>query len=434
MSVDARVLLFAVGASLTTVVLCGLFPAWSTSRSEINEVLKNSGNRSVRGTVGGLHRGLTIGQVALTFVLLASSSLLIRSFLNLQAVDKGFRPSSIVTMSIRLDARYNKTESRRAFFHTVLERISALPGVAAAAAISHLPLGGGQSLSLIEVEGFPMDEKTIFEDRSVTPGYFAAMGIPILEGRAFTDDDVAGRQPVIVVSRSFARRYFPGQSALGKRVHTSGRRIIVGVVGDVRQYSLESAPPMQFYNPLWQTDGNAVSIVARTSLPPAGIAGGVRAVVRDLDAVVAVADVRTGDDLVSGATAERRFETFLLTAFGGIALFLSLVGLYALMTYSVEQRTAEIGIRMALGAQPGSVMRLVLHQGSRLALAGIALGFAAAWFTTRSIASLLFEVKPTDAPTFFAVACLFCAVAVAACYFPARRATRVDPLVSLRSE
>ena len=432
-TIDARVLLFAVGASLATVLLCGLFPAWSASRHDVNEVLK-SGNRSVRGAIGGLHRGLMIGQVALTFVLLAGSGLLIRSFVNLQAIDKGFSPSSTVSMNVRLDGRYNRPERQIAFYRDLVQRMSALPGVDAVAAANRLPLGGGQSLSAIEVEGYPFDEKTFFEQRTVSPGYFAVLGIPVLEGRAFTVDDTADRQPTIIISRSFARKYFPGRSALGKRVHTTGHRIVVGVVGDVRQYSLESAPPMQFYLPLWQTGEWSANIVARTNLAPARLAADMRALVRSLDPAVAVADVRTGSDLVAGATAERRFETALLTAFGGMALFLSLVGLYALMTYSVEQRTGEIGIRMALGAQPRSVVRLILRQGSRLALTGIALGFACAWFAARSIAGLLFEVKPTDMPTFFAVAVLFCAVALAACYFPARRATRVDPLLSLRAE
>jgi predicted permease len=312
--------------------------------------------------------------------------------------------------------------------------MSALPGVDAAAAATRMPLGGGESLSAIEIEGYPFDDKTLFEQRNVSPGYFGALGIPVIQGRDFTGEDVAGRQPAIIISRSFARKYFPGQSALGKRIHTTGQRIVVGVVGDVRQYSLETTPPMQFYLPLWETGEWSASIVARTNLPPDRLAANMRTLVRSLDPTVSVADVRTGSDLVAGATAERRFETLLLTAFGAVALFLSLVGLYALMTYSVEQRTAEIGIRMALGAQPGSVMRLVLSYGSRLALAGIMLGIAAAWFATRSIASLLFEVKPTDAPTFVGVASLFCAVAAAACYIPARRATRVDPLVSLRRE
>lgn len=433
-TIDTLVLLFAVLASLATVLLCGLFPAWSASRCDVNEVMKSSSNRSVRGSLGVLHRGIMIGQVTLTFVLLAGSGLLMRSFLNVQGIDKGFRPSSIVTTSIQLDGRYNRAERRTAFFRDLVDRVAGLPGVDAVAAATNLPLAGGESLSTVEIPGYPYDEKTLFEERHITPRYFAALGIPILEGRAFTDDDVAGRQPTIIVSRSFARKYFPGQSALGKRIHTTGQRIVVGVVGDVRQYRLESPPPMQFYLPLWQDGPWSAHIVARTTQPPGHLGADMRTLVRNLDPKLAIADVRAGSDLIAGATAERRFETFLLTAFGGIALFLSLVGLYALMTYSVEQRTAEIGIRMALGAQPGSVMRLVLQQGSLLAMAGITLGFLCAWFAARSIASLLFEVKPTDLLTFLTVALLFCAVALAACYFPARRATRVDPLVSLRAE
>jgi putative ABC transport system permease protein len=191
---------------------------------------------------------------------------------------------------------------------------------------------------------------------------------------------------------------------------------------------------MQFYLPFYQLGEGSAHMVARTHLPPAQLASGMRTLVRNLDPAIAVAGVRTGADLVAAATAERRFETFLLTTFAGIALFLSLVGLYALMTYSVEQRTAEIGVRMALGAQPAGVMRLILRQGSTLALAGIALGFAAAWFATQALATLLFEVRPADVPTFLLVALLFTVVSLAACYFPARRATKVDPMISLRAE
>ncbi|HEX3745022.1 MAG TPA: ABC transporter permease [Bryobacteraceae bacterium] len=432
-TINARVLLFALGVSLSTVLFCGLFPAWSASRCEINDVLKRA-SRAVRGSTAGLHRGLAIGQVALTFVLLAGAGLLIRSFLNLQAIDKGFHPASTVSLDIRLDGRYNSPERQVAFYRQLIDRTAKLPGVEAVAASTNLPLGGGESISTIEVEGFPYSDSTFFEQRNVSPGYFAAEGIPIVEGRAFTDADTANAQPVAIVSRSFARKYYPGQSALGRRIHTSGHRVIVGVVGDVRQYSLETTPPMQFYLPFYQLGEGSAHMVARTHLPPAQLASGMRTLVRNLDPAIAVAGVRTGADLVAAATAERRFETFLLTTFAGIALFLSLVGLYALMTYSVEQRTAEIGVRMALGAQPAGVMRLILRQGSTLALAGIALGFAAAWFATQALATLLFEVRPADVPTFLLVALLFTVVSLAACYFPARRATKVDPMISLRAE
>ncbi len=437
-SMDWRVLLFTLCASLATALLFGLFPALSASRCNLNEALKSSANRTVKGGGGRLQRGLAIAEVALTFVLLTGSGLLIRSFLKLQSVDKGFAASSTVTMHIQLDARYNAPERHNAFFRSLIERIGALPGVEAAAAVDHLPLGGGESIGTLEVEGHPFDAKTFFEGRFVTPRYFAAMGIPLIAGRAFTDGDVTGRPPVAIVSRSFARRYFPGEVAAGKRVRSGGNdtswATIVGVVADVRQFSLEATPPLEVYTPFWQTSVNSASVVVRTGLPPDRVASSMRTLVRDLDPVVAVAEVRTMNQVLSQATAERRFQTLLLTLFGGVALFLSLVGLYALMAYSVQQRTAEMGIRMALGAQPGSVMRLVLKQGSRLALAGIALGFVCAWALTRSIASMLFEVAPTDAPTFLGVAVLFCTVALAACYVPARRATRVDPMVSLRCD
>jgi predicted permease len=434
-SIDLPVLLFALAASLATVVLCGIFPAWSVSRADLNAVLKSAGSRSIARSLGRLDRGLMVGQVALTFVLLAGSGLLIRSFVNLQKVDKGFQTSSTISTSIRLDERYDDLKHRIAFDQNLVTRVSAIPGVETVAAANHLPLAGGQSLSTIEVEGHPFEEKMFFEDREVSPNYFSTLGIPLVEGRDFTNADADGQTPVTIISRSFARKYFPGQSALGKKLKGNGERKIIGVVGDVRQLSLETTPPLQFYTPIWQSSDWTwfMQIVARTSLPPTRFAADMRALVHSLDPAVAVADVRTGDDLMSAATAERRFETFLLTAFGGMALFLSLVGLYALMTYSVEQRTGEIGIRMALGAQPGSVLRLVLEEGSRLALAGIALGFIGAWFAAQSMASLLFEVKPTDLPTFLEIAALFCLVALAACYLPARRATRVDPLVSLRA-
>jgi len=437
-SIDGRVLLFTLCASLSTAFLFGLFPALSASRCDLNEVLKGSGNRTVKGSAGRLHRGLTVAEVALTFVLLAGSGLLIRSFLKVQSVDKGFVPSSAVTMSIQLDARYNGPARQNAFFRGLIDKTNALPGVDAAAAINYLPLSGGESLSMLEVEGHPIDDKTLFEGRSITPRYFAAMSMPLLGGRVFTDDDATGHPPVAIVSRSFARTYFPGQDAVGKRFHWGDTQTpwvtIVGIVGDVRHLSLEAKPPMQAYMPRWQTGGNSAAVVVRTSLAPDRLAASMRTLVRDLDPAVAVADVRTMNQLVSAAVAERRFQTLLLTAFGGVALFLSLVGLYALMAYSVQQRTAEIGIRMALGAQRSGVMRLILRQGANLALAGIALGLTCAWGVTRLMTSLLFEVKPADAPTFFGVALLFCAVALAACYVPARRATRVDPMVALRYE
>ena len=436
-SLDWRVLLFALCASVATTLVFGLFPALSASRCNLSGMLKSSG-RTVKGATSRLHRGLTIAEVALTLVLLVGSSLLIRSYLRLQSVDKGFVSSSTLTMSIQLDDRYGTPDRQNGFFRTLIDRTNAVRGVDAAAAISQLPLGGGESLMQLVVEGHPFEERTLFEARSITPGYFAAMGIPLLAGRIFAADDVSGRPPVAIVSRGFARRYFSVPDAVGKRfTYGDANRppvTIVGVVGDARYRSLEDTPPMQFYIPLWQGGLSAVSVVVRTSLPADRVAADVGGIVRDLDPAVAVADLRPMSQVISGAAAERRFETILLTAFGGAALFLSLVGLYGLMAYSVAQRTAEIGIRMALGAQRRSVLAMVLKQGAALALTGSALGLACAWALTRYISSLLFEIKPADALSFLGAAVLFCAVAVAACYAPARRATRVDPMVSLRYE
>jgi predicted permease len=432
-SIDGRVLLFTVCVSLATAVLSGLFPAWSGSRCNLHEAIKASGARNVKSGASRLHGGLIVAEMALTIVLLVGSGLLIHSFLKLRSVDKGFASLATVTTGIQLDWRYNQPR-RDEFFRTLLARIQAVPGVREAAAVDHVPLGGGESLSLIEVEGHPFDDKTSFETRSVTPRYFAAMGIPLLEGRAFDDGDAAGRTPVIIVSRSFERRYFPEQSALGRRVHSSGWRTIVGVVADVRMRELAAAPPMQIYLPLWQNLTGSLAVVVRGTLPPEQAASVLRGLVRNMDAALALTGVQTMEQLVSEAGAEQRFQTLVLTVFGGISLFLSLLGLYALMAYSVQRRTAEIGIRMALGAQRSAVMGLVLRQGASLWLGGIALGFACAWSVTRWMRSLLFEVQPTDPLTFVAVAALFFAVAAIACYVPAQRATLVDPAISLRYE
>ena len=442
-SVDWRALLFTACVSLSTGILFGVFPAFATSQFNLNDALKSAGRRTIKAGAGLLHRGLMVAQVALTIVLLAGSGLLIRSFIKLQSVDKGFSPSSTVTMNIQLDSRYNSPERQNQFYRALIDRISSVPGVHAAGAINYLPLSGGESLMLLTVEGHPFEKTTFFEERAVTPRYFEGMGIPLLEGRCFSEHDTSSDPRIAIVSRSFAQRYFPGESAIGKRFGHNDELFgtvsnvswtIVGVVADVRQMSLDAAPPMQVYTPLWSGGVNSVSVVARTSLSENQLAADMRAIVRDLDRNVAVADVRTMNELISDSMAQRRFQTALLTSFGGFALFLSLVGLYAMLAYSVRQKTAEIGIRMALGAQRANVMRMVLKQGTNLALVGLALGVACAWIVTRSISTLLFEVKPLDATTFLIVTLLFFAVALAASYLPARRATRVDPMVALRYE
>jgi putative ABC transport system permease protein len=433
-SIDGRVLLFTFCVSLASAVLSGLFPAWSASQCDLNDAIKGSGTRSVKGGANRLRSGLIVAEIALTIVLLIGSGLLIHSFVKLRSVDKGFASLSTVTAGIQLDERYNQPQRQNDFFRTLLERVQRLPGVREAAAVDYVPLGGGESITQTEVEGHPFDQTISFESRLVTPRYFAAMGIPLLEGRDFNDRDAVGRMPVMVVSQSFVRRYFPGQSALGRRVHTSGWRTIVGVVADVRMRELGTTPPMQFYLPLWQASTASATIVVSAASPPQETASALLGVVRNMDPALAIARVQTMDQLVSDASAEQRFQTAVLTVFGGISVFLSLLGLYALMAYSVQRRRAEIGIRMALGAQSSSILGLILRQGMTLWLGGIALGLLCALGVTRWIRSLLFEVQPADPLTFLGVPVLFCIVAAIACYVPARRATRVDPVISLRYE
>jgi len=320
--------------------------------------------------------------------------------MKVQSIRKGFDPYSTVTMNISLDARYDRPERQVAFYRNFIDALRVLPGVRAVGAVTNLPLGHGETLSWLTVDGHNFDEKVFFQTRSVTQGYFAAMGIRLLEGRFFTDDDSAGRPNVAIVGRTFAEKYFPGQSSLGKRFHFIDGApqptwwTITGVVDDVRNGSLEEKPQFQAYMPFWQSSVPAVSIVLRTNTSPELIAAAARRKLSALDPTLAAADIRTMGQLVSEATAARRFQTLLLSAFSGIALVLSLVGLYALLGYSVRQRTAEIGIRMALGAQRSSVMRSVLKQGAKLAFSGIIAGSACAWGLTRLMTSLLFEVKP----------------------------------------
>jgi putative ABC transport system permease protein len=439
-SVDLRVLLFASSVSILTGLLFGLFPALSASRCDPSEILTQSGSKSVKGEQSRFRQGLITAQVALTVVLLIGSGLFIRSLMKVDSVPKGFDPHSTVTMSLSLDARYEQPERQRLFYRSVINALSALPGVQAAGAITNLPLAHGETLSWLTVEGHNFDDKAFFQTRWATPRYFAAMGIGLLNGRFFTDDDTVGRQLVAIVNRTFAREYFPRQNALGKRFHFRDGApqptwwTIVGVVDDIRHASLEEEPQPQAYLPFWQSSYSTASVVLRTIYSSEMIVADVRGIVNTLDSSLAIGDIRTMDQLVSESTAQRRFQTLLLTVFSAIALILSLVGLYALVAYSVRQRTAEIGIRVALGAQRRDILRLVIRQGTALTFVGVPTGILGSWTLSRFFASLLFEVKPTDGTTFAVVAFLVCCVALAACYIPARRAVDVDPLVALRYE
>jgi predicted permease len=443
-AVDGRVLLFSVGVSILTALLFGLLPAFSVSRSGLTEMLNSAGSKVVKGGAGRARRALIAMEVALSMILLAGSGLMIRSLIRLNAVGPGYQPHATLTMNLALDPRYDQPEKRRAVFRDLVQKTGALPGVQAVGAIDFVPLGNGESFSRFRAEGQAYDSNHFFESRSISPGYFASVGIPVLAGRDFTEDDGAGGgAPVVIISQSFAEAYFSRQGALGQHlqaVNSDGRDrpepvvTIVGIVPDVRQETLDKPPLMQIYFPLWQGGVTSASIVVRTAIPPASMAGQIRSVLRAIDPALALADVHTMDDLVSSAKAGRRFQTLLLSLFAGIALFLSLLGLYALLAYSVKQRTAEIGVRMALGAQRSHVLRMVLRQGLLVASVGIIVGLAASLALTRLPRGLLFDVTPNDPETLLVVTLLLIIVALAASWIPAWRATRIDPIVALRYE
>jgi putative ABC transport system permease protein len=447
-SVDARVLAFSFGLSLLTGVIFGLMPAVAASRVDVADLLRAGGQGRTTASSSRLRRGLIVGQIALAVILLVGAGLLMRSWLELQRVDPGFSPAT-TTMRVTLDARHARPEQRRSFYRDLLDRVHLTPGARRAGLVDALPFSRSERMGFVEIEGYPNRDGQLLHSRSIAGDYFDAMGTPLLEGRAFADDDVAGRPGVAIVNQAFVTTYLRGRAALGARLRFpagAGRPspwfTIVGVVADVRHSNLEDAPPPQVYQSLWQTDANSVylAVQASSGASPASadiasethLIAGIRRTVRDLDPALAVGEARTMEGLVGEAGARRRFQTLLLGVFAGIALLLAAAGLYSVMAYSVKQRTAEIGIRLALGAPRATVLRLVVGQGARLTLLGLALGAAAALGLTRLIAASLYRVGPADPLAFLGAAALLAGAALVACYVPAGRAARVDPLVVLR--
>ncbi|HEV2299048.1 MAG TPA: ABC transporter permease [Candidatus Acidoferrales bacterium] len=443
-SLDLRVLFFTVAVSLATGIVFGILPALSVSRTNLTETLKQGGNKGVAGASRRWRQGLIVVEVALAVVLLTASGLVVRSYVNLENVPTGFSDATL-TMHISLDQTYNKPEQRRAFFHDVLEKMGELHGVKSVGAVDDLPLSHSESVSLFTLEGYGNQKGQSVNSRSATEHYFRAMGTPLIAGRYFTHDDEAPKaQRVVIVNAAFAKAYFPDQSAIGKHfcmcipVKGNGKGIdwstIAGVVADVRHSNLEDAPPPQVYRLFWQTDRDSAFIAIRSSEPPSEMIPAIRGAVRAIDPNLAVANIETMDQRIWKASALRRFQTSLFAVFGGIALFLAAIGLYGLMAYSVKQRTSEIGIRLALGAQPAHVLGLVIRQGMTLTVAGIIVGVFGALALTRLLSSLLYGVAPTDPVTLVAVSVVLVAASLLACCIPARRAMRVDPMVALRYE
>ena len=432
-SLDIRVMLFTILVSLLTSVLAGILPALAVSRVSPGVVLAAGSSGNVAGVHGRSQSTLIVVEAALVVVLLACAGLLIRSYINVESVDTGFSPST-VTVNIGLDPRYSQPQQRRAFFRNFIGKVAALPGVSAVGAVSYLPLSNSESLGYIWVDGFANSKDQMAEGRGVTPQYFAAMSIPLIAGRYFTEDDDSKAERPIIINQRFAQLYFAHRNPLGGRIRQEDNQwsTIVGVVADVRHSSLEETPQPQMYGPSY--DLNGAYIAVRSLLPRSTVASELRSTLKSLDPGLPFGDVRTMGDLISEATARRRFQTSLLTVFAAIALLLALVGLYGLMAYSVSRRTRELGIRMALGAQRPDVMLLVIKRAALLLGLGVASGLACSWIATRAIKAFLFGVGEHDPATILLVCILLAVCGLAAALIPARRAASIDPMQALRTE
>lgn len=443
LSMDGRVLGFSLLISLLTGVLFGLAPAIHAARTNLNEMLKEGGRSVTGGRVRQRIRStLVTVEVGLSVALLVSAGLLLRSFWRLQDVNPGFKADHLLTMRLNLPRnRYPENPRAWGFYKQWLEEASALPGIQSVAVTSGVPMGGGNTATQVQIEGKPAaaDGSNSSADwRIVSPGYFRTMGIP-LRGREFDERDSEDSQPVTIISEEMARRYWPDEDPIGKPVMllSLGRKTytIVGVAGDVRSLGLDSDPaPMVYASTAVAATWNPMNLVIRTGGEPASQVSAVRSTLGSIDPNIPIYDIRTVDELLSNSLGSRRFTMFLLGTFAAVALLLACVGLFGVMAYLVSQRTHEIGVRLALGARPGDVFRLIIGRGMALASAGSALGLAGAWAIGRFLESMLYQIKPTDPITLASAPLVLLAVALLACYVPARRAMKVDPMAALRYE
>ncbi|MEK6323120.1 MAG: ABC transporter permease [Acidobacteriota bacterium] len=444
-SVDGRVLMFTFAVSVATGLIFGLAPAIHSSRVNLNESLKESGGRGSGGRASKRMRGaLIVFETASALVLLIGAGLLINSFIRLLRVPPGFNPEGVVVARTSMPAnRYPKIELGKAMYKRALDGIAALPGVEAVSVASNLPLADDWTIGF-RIEGKDQNTFHIASNTWVSNDYFRAMGIQVLEGRSFTDEDSEGAVLVVVINQTFAHKFWPGEDPIGKRIRWGGFEArggvtwlnVTGVVADVRVSSLETEPRPASYMPIFQVPRTRRNVVfiARTSGDPAALVPTIRERIRAIDEELPVYDARTMNNVIAESVEQRRFAMLLISMFAAVALLLASVGLYAVMSNLVAQRTREIGIRVALGAGRLDVMKLVVRQGALLTLFGVAVGLLCSFALTRTIESLLFGVSTTEPLVFIAVPILLTGVALGACLVPARRATKVDPMVALRYE
>ena len=440
---DARVLWFAFGVSVLTGIIFGLAPAWRASRPQLVPELKGGGHvADSHGRRWNLRDVLVVSQVGLSLLVLVSAGLCVRSLEKLQRVDPGFEPSRVLLMSFDLGLN-NYSEARgRAFYDQLLERARTLPGVEAAGLVWNTPLSGGSpGMSINRVEGYEKgpEERLAAGFNSVSPGYFRTLNVPLLRGRDFDATDTPASPKTVIVDDTFAQRCWPGQDPLGRRIYLPGRGgvqpvEVVGVVGRIRSRRLADAPRQTMFFPVSQQPAGSLTLAVRSGLDPSSAVPLLDDLVKSLDPGVPVFHIRTLEQQMVGSLALQRMAATLLSAFGVLALLLAMIGIYGVLAYSVSRRTREVGIRVALGAQTTDVLTLVVWQGSRLVAAGMILGMVSALAVTRLLRSFLFEVTPLDPLTLVCVIVLLVVVSLVACWLPARRAARIDPMMALRCE
>ena len=442
LGLNLAVLAFTFVVTLLTGIACGLAPAWQAAKLNPNDVLKEGGRASVDNPGRRRTRELlVVSEIALAMLLLVGAGLTIKSFSRLMSVEPGFDPANLLTIQMSLSGSKYDGPQIVAGYRQILERISALPGVRSAGAISRIPLAGDRSTSSMLIEGREVrpGEQAEVHYRITTPGYFSAMGIPLRAGRPFTESDNNLAPGVALINESAVRKHWSSQDPIGKRIRLGPNAkapwtTIVGVVGDARNFGLDGEARPEVYVSYLQNPSERMRLVIRTETQPASLVPGIREAVRQADPDLPLFQVMTMEDLYAKSVAQRRLNVWLLGVFAVVALLLAVTGIYGVMSYSVTQRRHEIGIRMALGAQAGNVLVQVLREGMKLASIGITIGLVASIASTRLLQTLLFGVSATDPATLAAVAMVLATVALLACYVPARRATRVDPLTAIRYE
>lgn len=444
--IDGWMLAFTIMVSLLTGVLFGLAPALQASKPDLNETLKEG----TKGASAGAGRNsariaFVVSEVALSLMLLIGAGLLIRSFVRLLSVSPGFNGKNLLTMEINLPrAKYGQPHQQAAFFDQLVQRVAAIPGIQSVGGTNHLPLGGSNSSVSFTVKGHPPlgpgESAPTTNWRAVTPDYFRTMQIPLLSGRSFTESDRDGAPVVVVISDTMARRFWPDENAVGQQINLGGAgdnapvASIVGIVGDVKHWGLDAEVKSQMYLSYLQDPPSRLTIVARGEADPMSLVSAMRSEVFALDKDQPVANIRTMQNVLASSVSRRGFTMTLLAMFAVVALILAVVGIYGVISYSVTQRRHEIGVRLALGAEKMSILKLIIGQGMKLALVGIGVGLAAAVALTRLLSTLLYGISATDLATFLSTPLILIAVAFLASYIPARRATKLDPMIAIRNE